>query len=138
MHYSHELTVLPTNTIDNPVVKAIGASSGILTDMEVLFEVGDGFSTAVILCNRAMQLLPSNMDGFYTADGLLLHAPIYYNLDVEDNDLFLIAWNRGGDYSHSVNIMLSVRGNNEPDPNSIMVLMVETINRLISLMKQFI
>jgi hypothetical protein len=138
MHYSYEVNVLTSHTSSSPLVYPIKLASGILNGAEFLFEVGDGFSSCVTLWDRGKQLLPSNPDGFYTADGISLKAPVWYDLDFEDNDLFIVAWNRGGIYDHPVNVMLSVKGNNEPDPFSIMQLMNETIGRLIQLCRELI
>lgn len=135
MHYSYEIDVLTSYTADAPLVYPIKLASGILKQADFLFEVGDGYSSCVILYDRSIQLLPSNPDGFYTADGLLVSAPLHYNLDKNDNDLFLIAWNRGGVYDHTINVMLSVQSVDEPDPSSQVSLLRETVDRLIDLMR---
>jgi hypothetical protein len=106
-----------------------------LFNVELLYEVGDGFSTCVLLCDDSKQVLPSNPDGFYCGDGILITAPVWYDMQDEGNNLYVVAWNRGGVYNHSVNIMLSVKGVDEPDTNSIQVMMIETIDRLITLMR---
>jgi len=138
MHYSYEATVLNTHTVSSPLVVPMKLGSGIFYKADVVFEVGDGFSTAVVIWDRAKQILPTNPDGFYSGDGVVYPCPCYYNLDKEDNDIFLIAWNRGGVYNHDVNVMLSVRGLDEPDEFGIMKLMTETINRLIQLCRELI
>jgi hypothetical protein len=135
MHYSYEVTIEPEHTTTSPLIFPIKLSAGILFNVDLLFEVGDGFSSCVMLYDRAKQILPSNPDGFYAADGLLISAPLWYNLDEEDNNLNVIAWNRGGVYSHTVAIMLSVKAVDEPDVNSIMSMMIDTIDRLITLMR---
>ena len=138
MHYSYELTVSTSDTASDPQVYHVKLASGILKEMQTVFEVGDGYSSCITLWNRGKQLLPTNPDGFFTGDGISVFSPIYYNLDDEDNDLYIVAWNRGGVYDHSVNIMLSVQESNEPDVIGIMKLMNDTIDRLITLCKEFI
>jgi hypothetical protein len=135
MHYSYEIEVSTAYTASEPLVYPIKLASGTLKFVDFLFEVGDGYSTCLILWDRAKQLLPSNPDGFYAADGLLISASLHYDLDANDNDLYLIAWNRGGVYDHTVNVMLTVKGVEEPDEYGIMLLMRDTIERLIDLMR---
>lgn len=135
MHYSYEVTIETTDTVADPLEYEIKLGSGIITGVELLFEVGDGFSSCVQLWDRGKQILPTNPDGFYAADGLLIEAPLYYSLDDEDNVLYVIAWNRGGVYAHAVTVMISVKANDEPDVTSLMGLMIETIDKLITLMR---
>jgi len=124
MHYSFEVPVGPDDDVDNPVVFPVHLGSGKLHEVVIQFEVGDGFSTAVTLWNRANQLLPSN--------GSIIYAPIYYDLDIDDNELFVVAWNRGGLYDHTVNVMLSVRGSDEPEILSLIETLKLTIDVLVS------
>ncbi len=135
MHYSFEFDVLTTHTAASPLIQEIKLAAGILNKAELLFEVGDGFSSCVKLYGLGRQLLPSNPDGFYSADGLLIEAPLWYNLSKESNTVYIVAWNRGGVYNHTCTLMLSVKAADEPDTNSIMSLMIETIDRLITLMR---
>lgn len=135
MHYSYEVEIATTDIASDPKEYEIKLGSGIITGVELLFEVGDGFSSCVQFWDRGKQILPTNPDGFYAADGLLVHAPLYYSLDNEDNVLYVIAWNRGGVYDHTVTVMISVKANDEPDVTSLMGLMIETIDKLITLMR---
>ena len=132
MHYSFEVPVSPDDDIESPLVFPIHLGSGKLHEVVFQFEVGDGFSSAITLWNRANQLLPSNADGIYSGDGSIIYAPIYYDLDVEDNELFVVAWNRGGLYDHSINVMLSVRGSDEPEILSLIETLKLTIDTLVS------
>ena len=132
MHYSYEILVSPDDDVDNPVVFPVHLGSGKLHEVVIQFEVGDGFSTAVTIWNRANQLLPSNADGIYSGDGSIIYAPIFYDLDIDDNELYCIAWNRGGLYDHNVNLMLSVRGSDEPEIMSLIETLRYTIEVLVS------
>jgi hypothetical protein len=138
MHYSHEITVSTSDTAEDPQVFHIKLASGFLKEMQTVFEVGDGYSSCVTLWDRGKQLLPTNPDGFFCGDGVNIFSPIHYDLDAEDNDLYIVAWNRGGVYDHAVNIMLSVQGVDEPDITGLMGLMNSTINRLITLCRDLI
>lgn len=132
MHYSYEILVSPDDDVENPVVFPVHLGSGKLHEVVIQFEVGDGFSTAVTIWNRANQLLPSNADGIYSGDGSIIYAPIFYDLDIDDNELYCIAWNRGGLYDHNVNLMLSVRGSDEPEILSLIETLRYTIEVLVS------
>ena len=138
MHYSFEVDVLTSHTSTDPLIFPMKLASGILRNVDFLFEVGDGYSSCLTLWDRGKQLLPTNADGFYSADGLLVSGSLWYDIDENDNDLFLVAWNRGGVYDHAVIVMLDVKDPNEPELNSVMSLMIDTINRLIDLCKKLI
>lgn len=138
MHYSFEFSVAPTDTIASPLVFDIKLTAGILTGVDFLFEVGDGFASCVQLWNRGEQLLPSNPDGFYAADGLLIPCPIWYDMSKEDNSLRVVAWNRGGTYNHTISIMLAVKGVDEPDIMNIQQMMITTIDRLITVIRSYV
>lgn len=135
MHYSYEVEVTPSDTASSPVVFPIKLAAGVITDVSFLFDVGDGFSTCVCLWNRANQILPTNPEGFYSADGQLITAKLWYDMSTNDNDLFVIAWNRGGLYGHTVTIMIDVRGPDEPDVYSLQNGLIDVINRLVDLMR---
>lgn len=135
MHYSYEIDILTTHTVDAPFVYPIKLTAGILFNVDLLFEVGDGYSSCVILWDQANQILPSNPDGWYSADGLLIVAPCWYNLGDKGNDLYFIAWNRGGLHNHTVNVMLSVKDPAEPDMMSLIQAQNAIIERQISVLK---
>lgn len=135
MHYSYEVTVTASDTIDDPVILPITLGAGIITDAQFLFDIGDGFSTCVCLWTNYHQLLPTNPDGFYSADGLMIPAKLWHSLEKEGNVLYIVAWNRGGLYDHTVNVMLDVRGPEEPDIHELALRQIEVTHRLIDLMK---
>lgn len=135
LHYSYEIDVLVEHTADSPLIYPIKLTAGILTNAEFLFEVGDGYSTCILLWDDANQILPSNPDGFYCADGLLVSAPLWHNLSKSNNQLYVIAWNRGGVYDHSVNLMLSVKAPDEPDVTQLIDAQNGILDRLITTLK---
>lgn len=138
MHYSYEVDVLTSYTEAVPLVQPLKLSAGILFNADFLFEVGDGYSSCVILWNRATQILPSNPDGWYSADGLLISAPCWYDLSQNDTELYLIAWNRGGMYDHTINVMLSVKAPNEPDVETAIKYQNDILSRQIDLMRSML
>ena len=133
MHYSYEIDVTTSHTVDDPLIYHVKLASGKLTEMQTVFEVGDGYSSCVTLWDGSKQLLPTNLDGYFTGDGLAVYSPINYDLTENGNNLYLVAWNRGGVYDHAVNVMLAVKGDDEPDVLSLMTLLNATVNRLIDL-----
>jgi len=135
MHYSYEIDVLTTHTVAAPLEQLIKFTAGKLKGVDILFEVGDGFSSCLQLYSNGYQLLPTNQEGFYSADGLLVHAPVYLDMNEEDNEIWVVAWNRGGIYDHAVTLMFEVQAPNEPELNGLIKLLDDTVNRMIDLIK---
>lgn len=135
MHYSYEVTVEPTDVLSDPLVFPIVLASGRLRRVKIYFPVGCSRTIRCQLWDRAIQLLPTNADGFYSLDGDTVDASIYYDLDVNDNVLYLVAWSIGSSYSHTLSVHAEVQAVDEPDPYSLMALMTETVDRLITLIR---
>jgi len=135
MHYSHEVYITTAHTVSAPLEQLIKFTAGKLRSVDLLFEVGDGFSSCLQIYTNGYQLLPSNSDGFYSADGLLVHAPVYLDMSEEENELWVVAWNRGGVYDHTVTLMFDVQGPNEPEVEDLVKLLTDVIGRVVDLIK---
>lgn len=138
MQYSYELTVGVDDTSSDPLVFPVKLASGIVREMITVFEVGDGYSSCVTLWDPSKQLVPANSDGFLTGDGVLFSSPLHYDLDADGNTLYLVAWNRGGVYDHSVNVLITVSDPEDLSQSQLSQLMIDTINRLIDLCRGLI
>ena len=135
MHYSYEITITPDNTASNPLVQHIKLASGIILGVDFLFEVGDGFSSCITLWDNAVQILPSNSDGFYSADGILVNAPLWYKINERGNDLYVVGWSRGGPYEHTTTIMISVQSSDEPQVMELIQAQNGIFERLLNVIK---
>jgi len=138
MHYSYEVEVTPTDTVVNPVVYPIILATGILRRVRIFFPLGCSKVIRCSLWDRALQLLPTNQDGFYALDGNVVDADVYHSLDDNDHYLYLVAWTTGSSYDHTLSVHLDVQGPEEPDANKAMVLLNETLGRLIDLCRSLI
>jgi len=56
-------------------------------------------------------------------------------MDDTTNLFYLVAWNVGGVYAHTLNVLVDVRGVDEPDVYNIMERFRDTMDRLIDLMR---
>lgn len=138
MHYSYEVEVTPDDSVTDPVVYPIVLATGILRRVRIFFPYGCVNSVRCCLYDRSLQILPTNQDGYYALDGDSVDADVYYNLDDNDHFLYLVAWSMGTDYDHSLSVHLDVQGPEEPDSNKVMVLLAETLERLIDLCRSLI
>ena len=136
MHYSYEIDISPSDTVNNPLELHVKLSAGIIFSVDFLFEVGDGFSSCVTLWDNAVQVLPSNQEGWYSADGLLIVAPVWYKIDERGNDLYVVAWNRGGVNDHTVNMTISVQGVDEPQVIDLINAQNGIFERLLNVLKE--
>lgn len=138
MHYSYEITVSSTDSVDDPLIFPVKLASGIIKTVEIYFPLGCRRTVRCSLFDRAAQVLPSNADGFYSLDGDTVRANLHYDMDAKDNILYLVAWSIGSVYDHTLTLHIEVQGKDEPDLQSLMVLMTQTIDRLISLCRSLL
>ena len=135
MHYAYQFTVEPTHTASSPLEESIKLGSGILKRVQIFFPSGCNQLVRCSIWNNGEQILPTNSDGYYSLDCSSVDASVHHNLDQNTNQLWFVGWNVGTDFNHSLSVMIDVQGPNEPDINNLMMLMRETIERLISLMR---
>ena len=138
MHYSYEVEVTPSDVVTDPVVYPIVLATGILRRVRIFFPYGCSRTVRCSLWDRAIQILPTNQDGFYSLDGNTVDADVYYSLDDNDHYLYLVAWSVDSAYNHTLTIHLDVQGPEEPDANKVMVLLNATLDRLITLCRSLI
>ena len=138
MHYSYEVEVTPDDVVSDPVVYPIVLSTGILRRVRIFFPPGCSRTIRCTVWDRATQILPTNLDGYYSLDGDNVDADVYYSLDDNDHFLYLVAWTTGSSYNHTLSVHLDVQGPEEPDANKVMILLNSTLDRLIDLCRSLI
>ena len=138
MHYSYEVEVTPSDVVTDPVVYPIVLATGILRRVRIFFPYGCSRAVRCSLWDRSIQILPTNQDGYYSLDGEVADADVYYSLDDNDHYLYLVAWAVDTAYNHTITIHLDVQGPEEPDANKVMVLLNSTLDRLIDLCRSLI
>ena len=138
MHYSYEVEVTPDDSVTDPVVYPIVLATGVLRRVRIFFPYGCSRTVRCSLWDRAIQILPTNHDGYYSLDGNVVDADVYYSLDDNDHYLYLVAWSVDSAYNHTLTIHLDVQGPEEPDANKVMVLLNATLDRLITLCRSLI
>jgi len=138
MHYSFRDTVTSHDTSSDPLVSPLKMGSGIITGAKIYFPYGCNGSVHCQIWDSAGQLLPTNADGDYALDGSYVEASLHYDLSKMSNQLYLIAWGDDVIYDHNIEVHIEVRGIDEPQPYDIMALMVDTLNRLIDVIKSLI
>ena len=135
MHYAYEFTVEPAHVVSSPLVESIKLAAGTLTRVQIFFPEGCSRMVRCYLKDVSQQIAPTNPDGYYALDGNVADASLYHSLDYNVNQLYFVGWNIGAKYSHIITVLIDVKGVDEPDTNGIMILMKETIDRLIDLMR---
>jgi hypothetical protein len=89
------------------------------------------------LWDKAVQLLPSNPDSSYAEDDYAVEADCYIKISTTGNVFYLIGWNVGSSYAHTVHVLIDVEGVDEPTPDKSVVLLAEAINNLVQLMRSW-
>ena len=138
MHYSFFFTVEPGNDVDNPVVETIKLASGILRGVHVSIPSGVNNTVRCCILNASVQLLPSNQDGYFSGDGVVIDASLWYDLVVNPNTLYFVGWSVDANYDHTIGIMLDVKEDNEPDMTLLQSKLVDVMDHLISMIKSYL
>ena len=112
--------------------------SGVVTGIKIFFPYGCNGAVHCQIWDSSGQIVPTNQDGYYALDGNVAEASIHYDLSKVNNKLYLVSWGDGILYDHSIEVHIEVRGIDEPQPYDIMALMVDTLNRLIDVIKNLI
>lgn len=138
MHYSFFFTVEPENDVDNPVVETIKLASGVLRGVHLSIPSGVNSSVRCCILNDAVQLLPSNPDGYYSGDGVVIDASLWYDLVQNPNVLYFVGWSVDAGFDHEIGIMLDVKEDNEPDMVVLQSKLGEVMDHLISMIKSYL
>ena len=138
MHYSFFFFFYPDNDVDNPVVETIKLASGVLRGVHVSIPTGVNNTVRCCILNDAVQLLPSNQDGYYSGDGVVIDASLWYDLIVNPNTLYFVGWSVDANYEHTIGIMLDVKEDNEPDMVILQSKIIDIMDHLISMIKSYL
>ena len=138
MNYSFFAQVDVDNTVDNPVVESVKLGSGVLRNVKILFPSGCNGTVRCCLVNDGYQLLPTNQNGYYDLDGDFVDASLWYDLQANPNQLWLVCWSVNAGYSHTIRILLDVKEDSEPDPWATQEKIVELMNRIVTLVKGYL
>ena len=138
MHYSFFFTIEPSNDVDNPVVETIKLASGVLRGVHLSIPAGVNSSVRCCVLNDSVQLLPSNQDGYYSGDGVVIDASLWYDLTLNSNVLYFVGWSVDSNYDHEIGIMLDVKEDNEPDMVVLQSKLGEVMDHLISMIKSYL
>ena len=137
MHYSFFLTVTPANDVDNPAYCHIHLAAGVLENIKLFFPVGCSQVIRATLETDAVQLLPTNQNSYYSLDGEVVDANLHYDMDAETNSLWLKAWTIGSSYDHTLTLHCEVRGPDEPSLELVMSKILDTIDTLADLIRNY-
>lgn len=108
MHYAYSITVQPSNTLSNPVTTRCKLTTGIIRHVSIQFPRGCHYAVRVQIHTDALQLLPSNPDGFYMADDYVIECDCYYPTEVFGNELIIRAWSHNARYPHTICVYIDL------------------------------
>ena len=138
MLYSYDFEVAPTNTVESPLIAEIKLTTGILRQIEVGFPTGTATVVRCCIANDAIQLVPSNQDGYLTGDGRVVVARPWYDLLKNPNTLYFVGWSVNALKTHTINVILDVKDPDEPDLILIQRDVLKLINEVISLIRHYL
>lgn len=127
MHYVVPVTVLPSNTVDNPVIEPVHLAAGTLTDVTIIFPPGCARLVRIQIYHGASQILPTTAETSYAEDANEIHAKEYLPFDTGSNLFSVVGWNTGASYRHVVNVYFEVRAVEELDLPETLMMMTEVL-----------
>jgi len=136
MHYSYEGTVLTTNTVTNPKVVEMKLGAGILKRVVVDFPAGCNKHVKAFIMDRAVQVLPTNPEGFYSYEDYKVTADVYIPISTENNTLWLYAWNVDASWPHTISCLLDVESPDEPNIYRVLESFSGLLERFIDLLRR--
>ena len=138
MIYSYSYEILPTDTVDNPVVGHIKLNSGFIRRIQISFPIGCAFAVKACILTNHRQIAPTNQDGVLCHDGGTIDIPMWYDIDSEGNDLYFYGWGEDTSYAHTVYVTIDVKESTEPDIILVQSRIVDLLDHMITIIKQIL
>ena len=138
MHYVFDLTILPTNLVDNPALCSIKLGAGIIKHATIVFPAGVRRKIRCYVAMASKQIMPTNQDSYYSEDNYVVEAPFYIKMSEESNELWFVAWSVGSGYNHNLRLMLEVQGVDEPSPEESIRVLGSAIEALVTKLRSWL
>lgn len=135
MHYSYSLDIQTSNLKSNPVAIDTKIKTGIIRRVQFVFPPGCANMVRCAVYDGATQILPTNVDGFYTGDSFATDASLYYDLALGDGRIWIYGWTIGSEYAHDVSCLIDVQGIEELALEIVLNRLYDALERLIDFMK---
>jgi hypothetical protein len=104
MIYDFPVTVLTTNTEDDPAIEDAKLTHGVVHRIEVEFPAGQIGLIHVVINHMGHQVWPSNPAGSFASDDHVVAFDDYYPLLFAPYRFKIIAWTDGTNYDHTVKV----------------------------------
>jgi hypothetical protein len=133
MYYDFGITVLHTNTEDDPVVETLKLTSGVITYAEIQFPRGTYALVHARVFYHEHQVWPLNSEGSIEADGYVVPIPDTLELDSEPYELKVKAWSDADTYDYDINVRISVQRPEELEKMSPLGGMLKKFLKLVGI-----
>jgi hypothetical protein len=137
MHYAYEIAVLPAHTASAPLTYEVLLAAGHITSIKVGFRNGCDHLIRVKVFSQGRQIAPTNREGHYALDGDTAEAKLWHNISDNGNILRIVCWNIGTRLTHVLTVQIEVQGIDEPNVDSSIKYLAESINNLVGLMRSW-
>jgi hypothetical protein len=104
MIYDVPVSVLTTNTVDNPEIVEVKVTHGVIHRVEIEFPAGQVGLIHVAIDHLAHQVWPSNPEGSFAGDDYVVAFDDYYPILFAPYRLKIRAWTDGTTYDHTVKV----------------------------------
>lgn len=104
MIYDVSVTVLTTNTEDDPAIEDVKLTHGVIHRVEVEFPAGQIGLIHVAINHMGHQVWPSNPAGSFASDDHVVAFDDYYPLLFAPYRFKIYAWTDGTTYDHTVKV----------------------------------
>jgi hypothetical protein len=135
VHYSKALTVLKTNTASNPAITTLKLAAGRLEHASIHFPAGCLYKVSVQVFLGNTQVFPTNLGEYYTLEDYTVEAGSYLELGPGENRLTIRGFSTDAVNPHNIYFMFDVRSVDQPELESILYYMAESIGNLSDVIK---
>lgn len=108
MLFSAEVTVLTTNTVDNPEEVILKIAHGILTSVEIQYPPGCHRQVHCIILHHEHQIAPSTENMSLAGDTTPIKWGEYYECYQPPYELKIKAWAVSCDYNHVIDVRVAI------------------------------
>ena len=113
--YEERLTVPPSTSPDNRLVKWFSAASGRLEMVEIVFPSGCAGLVHCVVLYQDLQLAPASIGQDFSGDGIVISFSENLKLAKSPNLFGLRCWNEDDTFEHTITLRLHLESNNNAD-----------------------
>lgn len=109
MIFAASITIPAGRLKNDPKIERLKISSGVITQINVLFPPGCAHEAFVTLNRSLHQIYPTNPDGYFIGDGVNLSGEVFHVINVDPLEVQIYGWSPNATYDHTIHLYLWIK-----------------------------